>query len=195
MEFCVAIVAVDDGQRAAVVRVRKSRYGHRSRVTVWVSPLPESLPIEPGTEASIEVTVRNDSEIVDEYALQLLGDTAEWSTVEPDRLRLMPGDSAKARLTFRPPRETTLGHGPRPIGLKVASLERALDTNAERNPGRPRGMHRLNRAEYGNAVRDLLDLDIDVTPLLPADDSSFGFDKLADVLGAREQARIQFKAE
>jgi hypothetical protein len=93
-------------------------------VTVWVSPLPESLPIEPGSEASVEVTVRNDSEIVDEYALQVLGETAAWATVEPGSVRLMPGTSAPARVTFRPPRESTLATGARPIGLKVSSIER-----------------------------------------------------------------------
>ena len=43
-------------------------------------------------------------------------------------------------------------------------------------------MHRLNRTEYGNAVRDLLDLEVDVTDLLPADDESNGFDNIAGVL-------------
>ena len=53
---------------------------------------------------------------------------------------------------------------------------------ASPNPGRPLA-HRLNRAEYANAIRDLLALDVDVTSLLPPDDSSGGFDNNADVLG------------
>jgi hypothetical protein len=40
-------------------------------------------------------------------------------------------------------------------------------------------VHRLNRSEYGNAIRDLLALDIDVTSLLPSDDADFGFDNIA----------------
>src|SRR6185436_18619253 len=44
-------------------------------------------------------------------------------------------------------------------------------------------LHRLNRSEYANAVRDLLALDIDVATLLPADASSEGFDNIADALG------------
>ena len=48
-------------------------------------------------------------------------------------------------------------------------------------PGRV-AVHRLNRAEYTNAVRDLLALDVDVQWLLPADDSGYGFDNIADVL-------------
>src|SRR5580704_2461287 len=50
------------------------------------------------------------------------------------------------------------------------------------NPGRP-ALHRLNRAEYANAIRDLLALDIDSSAYLPTDDASFGFDNVASVLG------------
>ena len=50
------------------------------------------------------------------------------------------------------------------------------------NPGRTEAFHRLNRTEYQNAVRDLLDLDVDVTALLPPDDASYGFDNIAGVL-------------
>ncbi len=65
-----------------------------------------------------------------------------------------------------------------------AALEAALDAEAAAhpNPGAPI-LHRLNRAEYANAVRDLLDLDVDVTSLLPPDDSAYGFDNISDVLG------------
>jgi hypothetical protein len=62
-------------------------------------------------------------------------------------------------------------------------LETALDRHAalRPDPGRT-GVHRLNRAEYANAIRDLLALDTDVSVLLPADDSAFGFDNNADML-------------
>ncbi|HVG54680.1 MAG TPA: DUF1592 domain-containing protein [Vicinamibacterales bacterium] len=65
----------------------------------------------------------------------------------------------------------------------LAHLETSLDRAAERNPdpGRTEALHRLNRAEYRNAVRDLLALDIDVSSLLPADDVSYGFDNIAGV--------------
>jgi mono/diheme cytochrome c family protein len=67
----------------------------------------------------------------------------------------------------------------------VGQLESELDrwAAAHPDPGRPL-LHRLNRVEYGNAIRDLLDLDIgDVAALLPPDDSAYGFDNVADVLG------------
>jgi mono/diheme cytochrome c family protein len=63
-------------------------------------------------------------------------------------------------------------------------LETSLDSYgaANPNPGRPM-VHRLNRTEYANAVHDLLSLDIDGPSLLPPDDSTRGFDNIADVLG------------
>ena len=66
----------------------------------------------------------------------------------------------------------------------TAALEARLDSVAARrlDPGRPM-LHRLNRTEYGNAIRDLLAVDIDVSALLPPDDSTAGFDNIADVLG------------
>jgi hypothetical protein len=68
----------------------------------------------------------------------------------------------------------------------VASLlEREIDRAAAAapNPGRLPALHRLNRTEYRSAVRDLLALDgVDVELLLPADDSSYGFDNIADAL-------------
>ena len=62
----------------------------------------------------------------------------------------------------------------------TSELDRAAA--AQPNPGRPL-LHRLNRVEYANAIRDLLALDVDVASLLPPDDSSVGFDNIADVLG------------
>jgi len=66
----------------------------------------------------------------------------------------------------------------------VSWLERSLDDAALRapKPGRP-AIHRLNRAEYANAIRDLLGLDVDTSTLLPPDDSAAGFDNNADMLG------------
>ena len=78
---------------------------------------------------------------------------------------------------------------PRPEGAAareaVAYLEAALDRVAAARPGvgRTETFHRLNRAEYRNAVRDLLHVDVDVSALLPADDAdAHGFDNMAAVL-------------
>ena len=65
----------------------------------------------------------------------------------------------------------------------AAWLESSLDAvaAADPNPGRPT-IHRLNRLEYANAIRDLLGLEVDAEMLLPADDLAFGFDNNADIL-------------
>ena len=62
----------------------------------------------------------------------------------------------------------------------VASLDASLDAaaSAKPNPGRSDTFRRLNRTEYQNVIRDLLALDVDVTSLLPQDESSHGFDNV-----------------
>ena len=88
----------------------------------------------------------------------------------------------KVRTGMMPP-----ANAPRPDRPALDGLAAAVETTIDRaaaaapNPGAP-GLHRLNRTEYANAVRDLLDLPIDAAALLPGDDSSEGFDNMASVL-------------
>lgn len=65
----------------------------------------------------------------------------------------------------------------------VSWLEAELDRAglADPDPGRP-AIHRLNRVEYANAIRELFNLEVDVQSLLPVDDEEHGFDNIADVL-------------
>jgi mono/diheme cytochrome c family protein len=76
---------------------------------------------------------------------------------------------------------------PRPdratLDLMTSTLERRIDAVAAGNPNPgSTALHRLNRTEFANAVRELLDLPIDAAPLLPGDDSSEGFDNMASTL-------------
>src|SRR5690606_23039849 len=88
----------------------------------------------------------------------------------------------KLRGGFMPP-----PGNPRPADGRLDELttwlERTLDEAASANPrpGAP-ALHRLNRTEYANAVRDLLALPVDAASMLPADDSSAGFDNIASAL-------------
>ena len=67
------------------------------------------------------------------------------------------------------------------VGLLESELDRAWA--AAPNPGRINAVHRLNRTEYSNAIRDLLGIDLDVRGLLPGDETADGgFDNVADVL-------------
>src|ERR1035438_6186284 len=89
----------------------------------------------------------------------------------------------KVRVGMMPPQGL-----PRPDAATRDALVSSLQTTLDRaaaahpNPGRPL-VHRLNRTEYANAIRDLLALDVDPASLLPPDDSGYGFDNIADVLG------------
>jgi hypothetical protein len=66
----------------------------------------------------------------------------------------------------------------------ASRIEDALDraAAAKPNPGRTASFHRLNRVEYQNAVRDILDLEVEVAGLLPGDDAAFGFDNIGEML-------------
>ena len=88
----------------------------------------------------------------------------------------------KLRVAMMPPSDA-----PQPAAIERAAfvswLERRLDRAAgERLDPGPSLVRRLNRAEYANAVRDLLHVEVDATALLPPDDSAYGFDNIADAL-------------
>jgi hypothetical protein len=76
---------------------------------------------------------------------------------------------------------------PRPDAKAVAAFTEYLETSLDRavatgaDPGRS-GLHRLNRSEYANAIRDLLAVEIDPAEYLPPDDESDGFDNIAEAL-------------
>src|SRR5689334_13166462 len=89
----------------------------------------------------------------------------------------------KMRVGMMPPQGAPHPDGPTQTALisyLTSSLDRAVASHP--NPGRPL-VHRLNRAEYANAIRDLLSLDVDASALLPPDDAAYGFDNIADALG------------
>jgi hypothetical protein len=78
---------------------------------------------------------------------------------------------------------------PRPDAATYRAVASSLENEIDRawaaspNPGRTSAVHRLNRAEYNHAIRDLFALDLDVKPLLPGDETADGsFDNFADVL-------------
>ena len=102
----------------------------------------------------------------------LAANAATWETIDRKvRTGLMPPAGV--------PRPDKASHD-----AFVGWIARELDgaAAARPNPGRTEPFHRLNRNEYGNVIRDLLALDVNVSALLPADDASYGFDNIAGVL-------------
>jgi mono/diheme cytochrome c family protein len=148
---------------------------------VQAAPVPQSSAAEHASRPMLDqycVTCHNDRMKTGGLTLQGVNIASPGEHVE-----VLEKVVRKLRAGAMPP----LG-APRPdpaaMGGFVASIERELDkiAAAHPNPGRTETFHRLNRTEYGNAIRDLLELDVDVASLVPADESSFGFDNIAGVL-------------
>ena len=77
---------------------------------------------------------------------------------------------------------------PRPDSATYDSVSNWLESEIDRasashvNPGRTASLHRLNRAEYANAVRDLIAVEVDPQAMLPPDEQAFGFENNAEAL-------------
>jgi hypothetical protein len=77
----------------------------------------------------------------------------------------------------------------------VRRVEAELDWAAQAEPGPARRiLHRLNRTEYANAIRDLLDLEVDASSLLPPDDAAYGFDNISEALGVSPSLQERYLA-
>jgi hypothetical protein len=102
----------------------------------------------------------------------------------PDNIQIAPDLGEKVIKRLRAGMMPPVGE-PRPNVEKMQDLASALeiqiDSHATVKPGRP-GIHRLNRTEYQNVIRDLFGLEVNAANFLPADDSSNGFDNQAGAL-------------
>ncbi|MEU0630982.1 hydrolytic protein [Streptomyces sp. NPDC005989] len=82
-----------------------------------------TVTVSPGTEATTTLTVRNDGDIVEAYTLEVVGDCAAWSTVEPARVSLYPGTSEVVTVRLAPPRSHEVRAGEMPLGVRVLPAE------------------------------------------------------------------------
>ncbi|MEU4502245.1 hydrolytic protein [Streptomyces sp. NPDC024089] len=82
-----------------------------------------TVTVSPGTEATTTLTVRNDGDIVEAYTLEVVGDCAAWSTVEPARVSLYPGTSEVVTVRLAPPRSHEVRAGEIPLGVRVLPAE------------------------------------------------------------------------
>jgi hypothetical protein len=180
----LAQCASDGGQRqvvAASVWLLSAGWAVISAAPAQDVPAPAASPAAANHRAVLDkycVTCHNQRTRASDLALDVV-DVGRPSTngqVWEDVIR-------KLRARSMPPQGM-----PRPDEASYTALTTWLESELDRaaasapNPGRPL-IRRLNRSEYANAVRDLLDLDVDVSSMLPPDDSAFGFDNIADMLG------------
>jgi mono/diheme cytochrome c family protein len=143
------------------------------------------------TPAPDAATVAKQRALLDQYCVTCHNDRMKTSNLSLESADLATiGDHAelwervvrKLRAGVMPPPDIK-----RPALAEYEGLRDFLETELDRhaagrlNPGTVI-LHRLNRTEYANAVRDLLDLDVDVAALLPPDDGAHGFDNIAGSL-------------
>ena len=145
---------------------------------------------QPGQALTTPPTARA---VLDQYCIRCHNQRLRTAGLELDRLDVTRPDAnpevwerviAKLRAGSMPPPRL-----PRPEPATYRSVAAWLEGELDRawaadpNPGRINAVHRLNRTEYHNAIRDLFALEVDVTSLLPGDETADGsFDNFADVL-------------
>ena len=154
---------------------------------VWVAP-PVAAPAQ---QSPAESAASPNAALLNKYCVTCHSDarrTGGLSLEHADLADVPKGAETweklirKVRVGMMPPPGM-----PRPARAQLDDLagyfEASLDRSAAEKPRPGRtSMHRLNRAEYANVIRDLLALDIDARALLPADDTAYGFDNNADIL-------------
>jgi hypothetical protein len=89
---------------------------------------PAQLTAEPGRDATCSVRIWNVGDVVDAYAVQVLGPAAAWTDVEPATVSLFPGSNGVVRLTFRTPRTPEAPAGPMPFAVRVQSQDAGMST-------------------------------------------------------------------
>ena len=170
---------------------------HQDRAGSGAPPAQTTLTARsPTALVPSEISVDAERQLLDRYCLTCHSETARARGVDSARKlaidtlditrvardgRTWELVARKLRAGMMPPTGM-----PRPDPATYQSmagwLERELDRTASPHTPPP-GLHRLNRTEYANVVRDLLDLDVDPAKYLPSDDSTAGFDNIAGALG------------
>jgi mono/diheme cytochrome c family protein len=162
-----------------------------SAVVVSGPVLNGQTPASPAAPAAVVASASTQKALIDKYCVTCHSERARAANLSLQGMDLEKvGEHAevwekvvrKLRAGVMPPPDM-----PRPSLAEYEGLRDWLETSIDRAAGpgpRPGAvvLHRLNRTEYANAIRDLLDLRIDTAALLPPDDSANGFDNIAGSL-------------
>ncbi|WP_305783859.1 COG1470 family protein [Symbioplanes lichenis] len=133
-----------------------------------------SLSVTPGSTATVPVTVRNSSDTVEAYTLEVLGEPGEWAVVEPAEITLYPAGSATVTVTFAPPRSARVPAGERAFGVRIVPAEHPDATVVEEGTltvepfselattlqpgsqsGYKQGRYRIDTDNHGNVSEEL----------------------------------------
>ncbi|MFI1066839.1 MULTISPECIES: hydrolytic protein [Streptomyces] len=162
------------------------------------------VSVTPGDTASTTLTVRNDSDIVEAYRLEVVGDCAAWTTLEPERLSLYPGTSETVTIRLAPPRSPQVRAGEVPLAVRVLPTEQPeavrvpettvhigefREVRAESAPRRRRGWL---RGRYRLAVRNEGNSPVRLgfSPAQPGEELKFAFTPAELKLEPGESAEV-----
>ena len=173
--------------------------------TVQVTLSLSMVSVAPGSQASVEVRVHNKSNIVDQYQIQVTGDSASWTVAEPGSLSLFPDKEGIVTLRFRPSRSAEVPAGRKPFAVKVqskaspetsAQQDGVIEVAAFQDAGlaiTPHTARSGNSATYRLLVQNKgngpLQLTLDATD--PDELLTFEFDRPTLTLGRGEAANVQ----
>ena len=162
--------------------------------TVWLAPAASAGPGQDPAAAEPSPVAAHEA-LLQRYCLTCHNERLAARGTVPIALRTgdladVPGTADVWEKVIRKLRTGSMPPAgrPRPEAEASDALAAWLETEIDRvaaahpNPGRTEPLHRLNRTEYQNAIRDLLAFDVDAAALVPADDQSYGFDNIAGVL-------------
>ncbi|MGV9529740.1 ricin-type beta-trefoil lectin domain protein [Streptomyces cellulosae] len=92
-------------------------------MSLWTSLEPASATVDPGSRTTVRLRVRNTGDVVDEYRFEPVGDLAPYARVEPPSLRLYPGTTGTAEVSFDVPRTPDAAAGPHPYAVRITPTE------------------------------------------------------------------------
>ncbi|MGC4998737.1 hydrolytic protein [Streptomyces sp. DT195] len=166
------------------------------------------VSVTPGGLATTTLTVRNDSDIVEAYGLEVVGECAAWATVEPARVSLYPGTSETVTIRLEPPRSPEVRAGELPLAVRVlptehpeavrvpestVRVEEFRQLRAEIAPRRRRGWlrgrYRLALRNEGNGP-----VTLGFTPAQPGEELRFTVKPAEQKLEPGESAEVGLRA-
>ena len=141
---------------------------------------------------ALGTSARSQTPVLEQYCATCHNDKLKTASISFQSLD-PPGQGGDAAIWEKALRKLKDGEMPppgrsRPDAAATESLAQWIETPLDKaaadhpRPGAP-PIHRLNRGEYANVIRDLLGVSIDAESMLPSDDTAFGFDNIASALG------------
>ena len=172
---------------------------------VLLTVSPASFAVAPGSEVTVEVRVRNKSQVVDQYEIKVVGEPSRWTLAEPPTLSLFPDGEGEAKIRFRPVRSPEEPAGRKPFSIVVQSKasasvsayqDGAVDVAPFQQPtlaivprtsrGGTSASHRITVENQGNAP-----LQASLEGIDPDDLLTFNFDKPTVLVAPGESAYVQ----